>query len=92
MRNGEDRAIVMGNRVFFRENDVGDGKTTIFYDVEVGGVNMVSQDHVAGAIYNSVIGISCNTVNKLRDGFISPFCCVCLLDTNLAECNKEIVV
>ena len=34
---------------------------------------MVRQDHVAGAIDNAVIGISCNVVKQLRYVFIGIF-------------------
>ena len=73
--NGEDRSIVTWNGVVFGEHDMGVSTTTRFADVEVGSVSTGIQDHVAGAIENSVIGISHNIVKQLRYGFISLFGC-----------------
>ena len=81
-----------GIGVVFGEHDIGAGATTQFYDVDVGHVRISRQYHIAGMIYNSVIGISRNVFKKLRCGFISPFGRGSLLGTNIAECHKDLVV
>ena len=92
MSNGEDRAILTGNGVFFGEYDMGAVTTVRYSHIEVGRISMFIQDHVAGAIENAVIGISHKIVKQFRDGFISSFGGGCLLGTDIYECNKELVV
>ena len=85
MSNGKYRDFVMGVEVVFGEHDIGAGATTRFSDVEVGHVSMGSQDNIAGAIYDDVIGIGLHIVKQLRNGFISPCGRSGLLGTNRSK-------
>ena len=65
LSNDKYIAILTRIGVVFREHDIGASVTTSSVDVEVGPVSMGSQNHIAGAIDNAVIGISHNVVKQL---------------------------
>ena len=91
-RTAKDWAIMAGNRVIFKEHDMGASADVGFADVEVGSIVMGSEDRVAGSVDNAVVGISCHIVKQLQDVSIGLLCGGGLLGANVAERNKQFFV
>ena len=63
-----------------------------FADIEVHGVEMGWEDHVAGAVGDAVGWVSCHKVEELSDGIVGGLCGGGLLLAEFAEDNKKFVV
>ena len=63
-----------------------------FVVIEVCGIRVVCESHVAGSVGDSVVGVCYDIVQQLVDGCGRGFCCACLLSADFAECDKDLVV
>ena len=72
--NGEDRTVMSGDRVVFGEHDVGASAAAGFADVEIRGVCVAAEDHVAGAVRDAVVGIRSKVVEELQHVGVGVLC------------------
>ena len=79
-------------RYVFQKYEVGARAATGFADVEVGGVGVDAEYHIAGPVGDVVVGVGGKVVEKFEHVDVGGLCERSLLLGELAEGYKDFVV
>ena len=79
-------------RYVFRKHDSGARTAAVVADVEVGGVGVAGEYHVAGPVGDAVVGVGSEVVDELEHVGVGVLCGRGLLLGKIAEGYNEFVI
>lgn len=88
----QDGAIVSGERVIIRHEDVSTGAAVAFGFIVEASIGVGTEYHVTAAICGAIVRVGGEVIKKLADGFGSGFSGSGLLGAQGAESGKKFVV
>ena len=80
------------DRVIFRAHDVGASPAAGFAGIEVGGIGVGREDHVAGSVGDAIVGVGGTVVQELVDFVIGAAFGRRLFGADVTESMEEFVV
>ena len=89
MCDGEEGAVVSGDSIIFREQDVVTGAAARLAGVEVIGIGVGRKDHFSDMIGDAVVGVVRALVEELVDAGVGGFSGRGLLRANFTEGVQE---